>query len=151
MLAGTWNVLTVVTEGPANVERARLRFVATDTTTWMKCQAPCRATDRPAVVAAGIWLRGNVAFDSARLAARTSKDTGRVDARYDPLHQTLGFTGAELMLDAGSFYAVTQASDTALTGRWLDGSYLVFEVRRGDVTTGEHPQGFFCARKVSSR
>jgi hypothetical protein len=149
MLAGTWDVLTAVTEGPANVERGRIRFVATDSATWTNCQAPCRGTDRPLVVATGMWLRDNVAFDSARLATRTSTDAGRVDARYSPVHQTLGLAPGESVLDAGSFYAVTQASDTALTGRWVDGSYLLFEVRRAGVTTTEHPQGFFCARKVS--
>ena len=70
--------------------------------------------------------------------------------RHDAAQKTLGWAPGQLLLDAGTFYAVTQASDTALTGRWIDGSYLLSPVRHGDVVTAEHLQGFFCARKIST-
>src|SRR5690349_15921686 len=52
-LTGTWDLLKVTTEGsdPAEVERSRIRFVATDSATWRKCTAPCRG-DLPVVVVA---------------------------------------------------------------------------------------------------
>jgi hypothetical protein len=53
------------------------------------------------------------------------------------------------MLDAGTFYTITELSDTLLAGRWTDGSYLLTEMSRGNVQTLEHLQGYFCARRRS--
>jgi len=98
-------------------------------------------------VAVGRSRRRDVPFDSAAISHATS-DPARIVARYDSVSGYLTLAFGPPMLDAGVFYAVTRLSDTTMTGRWTDGSYLLSEVRRGNVTTWEHEQGFFCGRRV---
>lgn len=123
-LAGIWDVLTVTTEGaaPAEVERWRLRLVPTDRGVWYQCMfGPCR-TQRVAVVAAGAPLRAHATFDSSASAQRRSTDPARIEAHYDSSTKHLTLSFGPPMLDAGTFYTVTELSDTLLAGRWTDGS-----------------------------
>lgn len=147
-LSGRWDVLTVTTEGenPPGAQRWQLQLVAADSGAQFDCIImPCRRTD-VRVVAVGAPL-GQAPFDSVGIT-RNRRASDRVVARFDHTtnHVTLDF--GPPMLDAGVFYAVTQVSDTTLAGRWTDGSYVGFFTQRGNVTTVEHQQGFFCARRV---
>ena len=45
------------------------------------------------------------------------------------------------MLDAGTFYTITELSDTLLAGRWTDGSYLLTEMSQGNVQNTRAPAG----------
>ena len=140
ILTGTWEVLTVTTEGvePPGVERWQLKLVSTDPQVRFQCTlGPCRSHRIPAV-AGGAPLRKAAAFDSAAFAQRRSTDSERVEAHYDSTgnHLTLSF-GPPIM-DAGAFYTVTDASDTTLKGRWTRRRYMVLEVRRGNETILEH-------------
>lgn len=150
ILTGTWDVLTVTTEGvePPGVERWQLKLVSTDPQVRFQCaMGPCRSRRAP-VVAGGAALRKGAAFDSAAFAQRRSTDPERVEAHYDSTgnHLTLSF-GPPIM-DAGTFYALTDASDTTLKGRWTDGGYMLIMVRRGNATAFEHTEGYFCAHRV---
>ena len=148
-LVGTWDVLEVATEGaaPADVERWRLRLVKTQHTVWYQCALGSCRTQRVAVVAAGAPVRQDALFDTVAASERRLKDAGAIDARYDSTTNHLTFSPEQLVLDAGTFYAVTEVSDTFLAGRWTDGSYISAEVQRGGAMTFEHRSGFFCARR----
>jgi hypothetical protein len=149
-LSGTWDVLTVTTEGasPAVVERWTLRLVPTAPEVWYDTHFGPRRSRNVAVVAAGAPIRSSTAFDSAAAARRHLTDRERVEATYDSSTNHLTLSFGPPVLDAGTFYAVAEVSDTLLAGRWTDGSYVVTEVQRGDVTTLEHHQGFFCAHRL---
>ena len=147
-LSGSWDMLTVMTEGAdqAVPERWHLRLVSPDSATRNTCLlGPCRTPTR--VVAVGAHLIGNTPFDSA-VVSRATDDPMRIVARYDSVSGSLNFALGPPIFDAGTFYTVTRLSDTAMTGRWTDGSYALAQVRRGNVTTWEHVQGFFCARRT---
>jgi hypothetical protein len=146
-LSGTWDMLTVTTEGEdgARPEHWKLRLVVADSASQNPCFIPgCRRTG-VRIVAIGTPLGST--FDSVSVT-RATNGSDRIVARYDRNtdHVTLHFNPG--LLDGGTFYALTEVSDSTIAGRWIDGSYLLFSVRRGDVTTLEHPQGFFCGRKV---
>ena len=150
-LSGTWEMLTVATEGvnETQPERWKLRLVVADSASQNPCFiAGCRLTTVH-IVAVGAPL-GASPFDSAAVT-KAKQQPNRVAARYDRKtnHVTLDF--GPPMLDAGTFYEMTEVSDSTIAGRWVDGSYLLFSVRRGDVTTLEHPQGFFCGRRIHGR
>lgn len=150
-LAGTWDVLTVATEGarPGAVDRWTLRLVPT--TPAVRYDAPFgpRRSRNISVVAAGAPLRSSAGFDAIAAAQRRLAGRDRVEATYDSSTNRITLSFGPPMLDAGTFYAVTEVSDTLFAGRWTDGSYIVTEVQRGSVTTLEHMQGFFCARRVA--
>jgi hypothetical protein len=99
------------------------------------------------VVAAGSFLAESSPFDSVAAAQRHLTGSRRVEVSYDSTAGRVGWSVGPPMLDAGTFYSVIVISDSSLAGRWTDGSYLVTEVQRGEVTTLEHMQGFFCARR----
>lgn len=148
-LSGTWEMLTVTTEGAIGTEPERwtLRFVAADSEgARTSCLvSPCRARAR--TVAVGRSLRSDAPFDSAAIS-HTMSDPARIVARYDSTNGYLTLAFGPPMNDAGVFYAVTRLSDTTMRGRWTGGSYILAQVRRGNVTTWEHEQGFFCGRRV---
>jgi len=147
-LSGTWDMLTVATEGEdgARPLRWKLRLVVADSASQDPCFIPgCRLTN-VRVIALGAPL-GRTQFDSATVTKATNQQD-RVAARYDRKTNHVTFYFGPPMLDAGTFYALTEVSDSTIAGRWIDGSYLMSSVRRGDVTTLEHPQGFFCGRKA---
>jgi hypothetical protein len=149
-LAGIWDLVAITTEGaaPAEVARWPLRLVQTDTGVWYQCAlGPC-PNRRAAFVAAGAPLRRSVTFDSVAASQRRSTDPERIDVRYDSTTNHLTLWPGAVILDAGTFYAVTEVSDTLLAGRWTDGSYVIAEVSRAGIKTLEHQQGFFCARRL---
>ena len=149
-LAGAWDVLTVTTQGVASPEARRwqLRLVPTSPDVWYQCAfGPCRS-DRVAVVAAGAPLGGPAAFDGLAAAARRSTDPDRVEAQYDSSGNSLTLRFGPPMFDAGTFYTVTEVSDTLMVGRWTDGSSMAFEVVRGGTNVLEHPEGYFCGRRL---
>lgn len=150
MLTGTWEVVSVVTEGsaPGPAGRWKLRLVPTDLNATPPCARGLCGFVRSNVVAAGAALRTGAVFDSAAAAERRSIDANRIEAQYDSTHNQLTLAFGPPILDSGIFFAVNDASDTALTGRLINGSNLVFAVRRGDVTILETNGGYFCARKV---
>ncbi|HEX4683648.1 MAG TPA: hypothetical protein VH277_13105 [Gemmatimonadaceae bacterium] len=149
-LAGTWDLLTVATEGanPPETERWKLRLVSTTSDVWFKCPAgPCR-TRRVAVIAGGAPVRPSIAFDSVAFANRRSSDGALVEARYDVHDNHLSLSGPPVM-DAGTFYNVAEVSDSTMRGRWTDGSYIDAIIPRGNTVALEHQQGYFCARRLT--
>lgn len=149
LLSGTWDMLTVTTEGaaPAWVERWTLRMVAADSIAKATCfLGPCRSD--PRIAAVGSRIERGKAFDSTFIS-HSARAPERIVAHYDSMTSHLTLVFGPPVLDAGISYTVTELSDTTMTGRWADGSYIVIAVRRGEVTTLEHPQGFFCGRRIS--
>ena len=150
-LSGTWDMLTVATQGVSEEQpqRWKLRLVVADSASQNPCFMPrCRLTT-VRVVAVGAPL-GRAPFDSATVTKATQQ-SDRVKARYDNKTNHVTFDFGPPIMDAGTFYALTEVSDSTIAGRWVDGSYVLFFVRRGDVTTLEHSQGFFCGRRMHGK
>ncbi len=148
-LAGTWHVLTVTTEGigAGSGGEWRLRLVPTDSSASSRCAlGPCNAR-RILVVAAGAPVKPGTTFDSSAAAQGRLREPDRVEARYDSTTNHMILSFGPPILDAGTFYNVTQVADSSFAGRWTDGSYIVSEVKRGNAKTLEHRQGYFCARR----
>lgn len=149
LLQGTWDVLTVATEGvnPPSVARWQLRLVATDPVARDLCEK-ARCSSDVGFPATGAPLDGSTSFDSTKAARGLLHGSDAVTAFFNRYTNRLQLRFGETDAGAGTLYDVTHLTDSTLTGRWSDGSFGLTEVRRGDVRTQEHLQGFFCAKRV---
>jgi len=149
-LSGTWDVVQVATEGPAEkpIERWRLRLVATDAAVRLQCWSARPCHDGSSIPAAGAIVRAGQAFDSVAAARRLSDDTTLTTVHFSETDNKLTLHFGPPTIDAGSFYGITEVTDSTFMGRWAYGGLRLFDVNRGGVVTGEQPQGFFCARRI---
>jgi len=145
---GTWDMLTVASEGvsPPAVARWRLRLTATDASARDLCRGS-RCSSDVGYPAAGAPVNGFTHFDSTLAARGQLRGSDAVRVFYNRYANRLQLTVGDSQPDHGTLYYVTRVTDSSFTGRWTDASVVLSEVRRGEVRTEEHLQGYFCGRR----
>jgi hypothetical protein len=129
-------------------DRWQWRFVGTDSAhRTVRCpMGPCRRS--LPIVAIGAQLDAKIPFDSASLMNGTEReDRGWITYDSTSNHLTLIF-GPLAFDKPGPIYSFTHVSDTAFSGRWIDGGLTGPMLRYGDVEAWERPEGYFCAHRI---
>lgn len=149
-LAGTWDFLSVMTEGGASPSMVRwtLRLIPTDSVARTNCVfGKCRRGF--GFPAAGQILRPGARFDSLAAAQHRTREETDASVSYNSEQNTVTISFGRPMFDAGDVFSVSLFSDTAFAGRWESGGMFYVPVSRGGIDVLEKPSGYFCARRVS--
>jgi hypothetical protein len=152
VFAGTWDVLTVATEGvtPPATARWRLQLVASNPSARDLCRNG-RCSSDVGYPAAGAPLQGSTHFDSTLAARGELHGSDAIKIFFNRLTNRVQLMFGEDEPGHGTQYQVTRITDSTFTGRWTDAGVTLAEVHRGDVRTDEHLQGFFCAKRLVAR
>jgi hypothetical protein len=152
-LAGGWDFWLVETEGTTfpEVTRWTLQLVAADSVARTHCaQANCRASDtHPAT---GRIQRAPSASDSADAAVGWTRAVSEVRVSYNSRANRIRLLLGPPTFEPGDLFAVTEASDSAFTGRWQASVSNAGTVNRTELmtmkqfTTEERVGGYFCAK-----
>jgi hypothetical protein len=148
-LAGTWELLSVATEGvqSPHTQIDTLKLVATDTAARFRCPLG-RCGRGYSYPLAGQILRAGARFDSAAAVQHRTRDETDAGFSYNATLNTLTLMLGPQGFDMGDFYAVAELSDTTFAGRWESGSFAYAQVSRGGRVLLEKPAGYFCARRI---
>jgi hypothetical protein len=148
-LAGSWDVLTVTTEGRAgpSASQWQLNLIAVDPNAGSGCQSD-RCVDSGQGAGAKKRTGSRSTSESEIVAVDTARGYKHATAVYNRERNTVTLSFGPVVLDGGTFYMFTDVSDSTFAGRWVSGGQVVTTVNRGAVSVLEQEGGYFCARRA---